>query len=315
MLSFKHQLVLSSFFFLAIFVFSPLFGDEIPEKPIVVVIPSYNNVNWYEKNLNSIFMQDYSNYRIIYLNDCSKDNTGQAVENYLKEYGFDYRVIEFDDSIATSIPEAAHLIENIINQESHFFTLINNKNRCGGLANLYRPILSCQDHEIIVTVDGDDWLHHPQVFNQLNKLYSENTVLLTHGRYQEYPSGNSFWSQEIPPLIIARNNFREFRCPTHLRTFYAWLFKKIMLEDLLYEGRFLWMTWDMAMMFPMIEMAGERHAFINEVNYIYNTANQINDHKVDRELQLKLENFIRNKQHYKRLRKQDLPTFATGQRQ
>ena len=55
--------------------------------------------------------------------------------------------------------------------------------------------------------------------------------------------------------------FRDYvHMPTHLRTFYAWLFKKINLEDLLLDGEFFKMTGDQAILYPMIEMAGERHA-------------------------------------------------------
>ncbi len=61
------------------------------------------------------------------------------------------------------------------------------------------------------------------------------------------------------------------------------------------------MTWDQAIMFPMIEMAGERHAFINSVNYLYNTTTNLNDNKVDPELQRNLEQYIRSLPPYKRL--------------
>jgi hypothetical protein len=61
------------------------------------------------------------------------------------------------------------------------------------------------------------------------------------------------------------------------------------------------MTWDQAMMFPMIEMAAERHAFISEPIYVYNMANPINDNKVDPQLQRDLEALIRAKPPYKRL--------------
>ena len=61
------------------------------------------------------------------------------------------------------------------------------------------------------------------------------------------------------------------------------------------------MTWDQAIMFPMIEMAAERHAFIPEVTYVYNVVNPINDNKVDPQLQRDLEEFIRSRQPYERL--------------
>jgi hypothetical protein len=61
------------------------------------------------------------------------------------------------------------------------------------------------------------------------------------------------------------------------------------------------MTSDFATMFPMIEMAGERHAFISDILYVYNMSNELNDHKVDAELQRNLDVFIREMPPYSRL--------------
>lgn len=46
-----------------------------PEQPFCIVIPTFNNVqgNRYIHNLNSILQQDYSNYRIILIDDASED--------------------------------------------------------------------------------------------------------------------------------------------------------------------------------------------------------------------------------------------------
>ena len=96
--------------------------------------------------------------------------------------------------------------------------------------------------------------------------------------------------------------FRTYRCPSHLKTFYAWLFKKIDVEDLKIGGEFFPMTWDQAMMFPMLEMAGDRHAFIKETLYVYNMTNPINDNRVNAKLQRDLEKRIRSKPSYDKLR-------------
>ena len=40
------------------------------------------------------------------------------------------------------------------------------------------------------------------------------------------------------------------------------------------------MAWDLAIMFPMVEMAGQHSKFVNEILYIYNTP-PINDHKLN----------------------------------
>jgi len=242
--------------------------DVLTEKPLVVLITSYNNQEYVQRNLQSVFEQTYSNYRIIYVDDCSADNTSAIVEGL---------------------------------SQRERFTFVRNDKRVGALANIYHAVHSCKDEEIIVSLDGDDWFAHSNVLKQINEVYTTSGCWLTHGSLIEYPNPSKKWSIPIPKEIVDTANFRSYRCPSHLRTFYAWLFKRIRLDDLLYQGSFFSMTWDQAMMFPMIEMAGERHQFIPTVLYVYNVANTINDNKINPQLQRDLETYIRSMPPYKRL--------------
>jgi glycosyltransferase involved in cell wall biosynthesis len=246
-----------------------LFSQELP---MVIVVPSYNNAERYTENLNSIFSQKYTNYRVIYIDDCSHDGTADLVESFI-----------------------------IQNGQHNRCKLIRNTIRCGALKNLYDAIHSCQDNEIIVTVDGDDCLYTPEVLSILNAAYSSQNIWLTHGTLFETYYKSTQWSIAIPENIIKQNAFRSYRCPSHLRTFYAWLFKKIKKEDLMYKGSFFTMAWDQAMMFPMIEMAGERHLFIKETLYLYNNTLPTNDNRINSKLQSDLEAIIRAMPPYKKL--------------
>ena len=51
-----------------------------------IVVPSYNNLKYrlYLRNLDSLFMQDYQNYHIVYIDDHSPDQTGEFVKKYLQ---------------------------------------------------------------------------------------------------------------------------------------------------------------------------------------------------------------------------------------
>ncbi len=272
------------------------------ELPIVIVVPSYNNAQWYEKNLRSILQQNYGNYRVLYINDCSSDATGLLVENMVKEYTDDYQVLSFDLPSPNDIVTDTQKFCDLVNQKRCFFTLVNNQQGARApLPNTYRSIYSCDDQEIIAIVDGDDWLQHDLVLQEVNTFYTSGNVWMTHGRFIEYPTNQSNWNLKIPNEIIQQNAFRQFRLPSHLRTFYSWLFKKIKLEDLLYKGKFFPMTGDMAMMFPMIEMAGERHVFNNKINYVYNIATQFSENKINPKLQNDMDAYIRKLQPYQRL--------------
>jgi glycosyltransferase involved in cell wall biosynthesis len=241
------------------------------ERKMVVVVPSYNNSKWFERNLSSVVGQQYSNFRMVYTDDCSPDSTGQLVEDYL----------------------AKHKHENV--------TLIRNTERKGALANLHSMIHDCQDDEIVLTLDGDDWLAHPNVLSRVNKEYQDDNVWMTWGQYQD-TNGGLGCSRIIPAHVIQRGNYRRFRwCSSHLRTFYSWLFKRIKKEDLLHHGKFYSMAWDLAFQLPMLEMAGGRGRFIPDVLYIYNIENPIQDYKTNIDLQQGLERIIRSKPPYQRL--------------
>lgn len=247
--------------------------QAVQELPIVVVIPSYNNIKWCAWNLDSVLAQNYTNFRVIYIDDVSSDGTGAAVQDYLQKKGWSDRV-----------------------------TFIQNTQRCGALCNLYRAIHSCADHEIICSLDGDDALAHPGVLARVNREYQNSNVWLTYGEYMEWPTQKTNMCRAIPTDVIQHNTFRSLPVIySHLRTFYAGLFKCIRKEDLLYEGKFFEMTWDMAMMLPMLEMAGERHRFIPEVLYLYNRMNVISDCYKNQKLQEHLARVIRKMQPYSRL--------------
>ncbi|MBS0605188.1 MAG: glycosyltransferase family 2 protein [Verrucomicrobia bacterium] len=291
------------FIFSLFFVCSALFA-EVVEKEIVVVIPSFNNERWFVQNLQSVLNQKYHNFRIVYVNDCSTDKTAESVESLARLFAPEsLRVITFDDSFSNNIEEKVEKFKEAINQERVFFTLVNNRFRCGTLENQYRVFHSFKGHEIIVTVDGDDWLTDDEVLQRVNEVYSSSEVWMSHGNLIELSNGNSSWCQPVPPELIATNQVRQFRCPTHLRTFYAWIFKKIALSDFLIDGKFFPMTGDMAIMFPILEMAAERHHFFSRPNYVYNDTSQLNDNKVNAELQRQLDQYIRNMTPYQHLEK------------
>lgn len=252
------------------------------QHQMVIVVPSYNNASWYRSNLDSIFSQQYDSYRVIYIDDCSIDRTYELVEAYIQERGLQERV-----------------------------TLLRNSHRRGALENIYNAVHSCKDWEVVVTVDGDDAFAHPDVLNLLDALYAKEDIWLTYGQFIEYPSGVRGFCEEFPSEVIKNNSFRKHGCPvSHLRTFYAWLFKKIRKEDLLYQGKFYPMTWDKAMMLPMLEMCGGRFRFVPEILYVYNFNNPLNDCRVNGELQAHLARVIMREKPYEPLKEHEISSFG-----
>lgn len=263
--------------FLLLGISSCLFGAKsldarktLKEIPIVVVIPSYNNKDWYRRNLISVFNQNYQNYRVIYLDDASPDSTGFLVKAFVKE-----------------------------KKQEHRVKLIQNEKRVGALANTYRACWLCNSNEIVAILDGDDWFSHDHVLEKLNSVYADPDVWATYGQFVYYPCGTPGWAAQVPQDIIDRNAFREHPwVTTALRTFYAGLFQKIKRRDFLYNGDFFRMSGDLAYMWPIMEMAGHHSQFISEVLYVYNVDTPINDIKQDPVTQENLGYIIRERERY-----------------
>ncbi len=256
------------------------------KKSFVIVIASYNNETVCERNLFSVFDQTFDNYRVIYIDDCSSDRTYERVKEFIRERGQEDRV-----------------------------TLLHNEKRKLKLSNLYQAYMSCKDDEIIVCLDGDDWLAHENVLKEINHYYQNPDIWLTYGSAINHPKYIKRDGSCLLDKALINNTVRDIPFTiSMIRTFYAGLFKKIKLKDLLYQGKFLPSADDFAFMIPMIEMAPTHSLFIPEVLYIINDSNPIRESSVIESLQLKLMNYLKTKDKYQPLdvtfNPRDLKTLA-----
>ena len=264
-------LLLSIFLPTAIFSTPTLTQD----KSFAIVVASYNNKNWYQKNLDSIFSQNYPNYRLIYVDDASEDGTATLVREYVIKKGQEDRT-----------------------------TIISNDTRLFAMANFYKAIWLCSPEEIVVELDGDDWFANENVLAYLNEVYADPEVWVTYGQFQFYPCGSPGWSSQLPFHVIENNAYREHNwITTHLRTYYACLFHQIEKQDFYLDGTFVETAGDLARLFPILEMAGWHSRFIPYVLYIYNIATGINDHIIQPIPQRLTGYKIREKKKYQPLEK------------
>lgn len=214
-------------------------------KKFVVVIASYNNEKYCEKNLLSVFDQNYDDYRIIYINDNSNDRTLQKVQDFVAFKGLGHRI-----------------------------KIINNDKRVGKMQNLFNAYHSCENDEIIVCVDGDDALAHSSVLHNLNLRYQNPDVWMTYGSAIVSPSGLYLRADCFDDSVINSRSMREHTFGMHmLRTFYAGLFKQLELKDFLFKDVFLPSADDMQIMLSLFELAPTHCLALEEINYVINDEN------------------------------------------
>ena len=228
----------------------------LKNHPFTIVIAGFNNGSSVAKTLASVFSQNYENYRVVYIDDASDDGSFELARDL--------------------IYDSDHLLQ---------VTLVRNEERLGQLANVFRAVQTCQEDEIVAVLQGEDWLAHEWVLQQLNAYYADPDLWLTYGQYRDFPTYQLGSCHELQEKI----RVQPFPS-SHLKTFYAGLFKKIREADFICSGKFLPTCSDLAYMIPMLEMAGEHSHFIPEIFYIRN--GQAVD-KEDRELQMRYEKFVR----------------------
>jgi glycosyltransferase involved in cell wall biosynthesis len=241
-----------------------------------VVVPSFNSIDYIGKTLQSIEMQTDKEYDVCVIDDGS------------------------------TMPRQREIISEFC-KRLEWKSLFNENNR-GALYGLVHAIqlLDCQDDDVIVVIDGDDWLAHPHVFEKLRQVYTENDVYLTWGQCEIYPGGKTpmNYAQPIPEMVIQQKLFRDIPFVFwHIGTFKYFLWRHIEDQDLRdINGEYFMLMKDKATLYPMLEMAGEKIRFVTETLYIYNLENPLNDYANTRpEEHLRVDKMIREKKRYSRL--------------
>lgn len=225
----------------------PLEGGK---RPFVFIVPSRNNAFNYVKNLQSIYDQNYNNYRILYIEDVSDDGTYDYVKKYILDNNENKRTI---------------LMQQNIHQ--------------GQGAGRFICYHYTYDDEIVIMLDGDDWLFDREVLNNLEKIYNQNNLLCSYGSYYEYDNKliNKLCARrQYPENVKINKTYRNYDwiC-AHLRTGMGKLFKNIKYKDVIFENKFLEVCTDFAEMMPVLEMAGTAHMNTTTPLYVYNKSNSI----------------------------------------
>lgn len=239
-----------------------------------IVIPVYNSEKWIEKCLQSVLDQNKDLIvEVGIINDASTDKTLEVTKSFLERSKYPYHIRLFDRG------KNVGALENIVY----------------GISQI------CQnDEDIIVLLDGDDWLYSKNVLSYINEVYENNPSLwLTYGQFVKLSNDKLGLNDVITDTRIYRKS--NMWVTSHLRTFKYHLWKRIVDKDLRDDkNQYFRMSWDMAIMYPMIEMAGkDRIQCIRKNLYVYNDLNPINDFKKDQELQIRTAEYIRRKLIYK----------------
>jgi glycosyltransferase involved in cell wall biosynthesis len=207
------------------------------QNKFLIVCFFHNAAEYIEKCVGSIMSQDYQNYRVLFVDDASTDNTIDLIDNNEK------------------------------------FIKIKNQENKGLLYNYvtYLPTYA-NDDDIIIVLDGDDSLYGNKVLSYLNNFYNENNCLVTYGQSLWTDGRKGFARQYTEQEFnnLSKNQF----LASHLRTFKYTCFKELTNQDQNFDsfkdknGNFYMMSGDVATMYPIMEIAGfEKVKYIDKIFY------------------------------------------------
>jgi hypothetical protein len=239
-----------------------------------IITPFYNAEGFIARCLYSLKRQLNKNYKCYMIDDLSDDNSANISALYVAD----------DDR----------------------FKLIQNEDKKYALANIAETINSIDDiadDDIIILLDGDDWLPSSKTLSHLEKTYNENNCLMTYGSYVYAPSGKKgVEPSKYPEDIVKNNSYRQDQWrASHLRTFKYKLWKNLNQDDLKNDDGFYKVAYDQAIMLPLLEMASERSLYIPEVMHVYNRINPLNVDKTKQKEQFLTAQEVRAKKPYQRL--------------
>lgn len=242
------------------------------ENFFTIAIDTCNHEDWIERCLNTCLTQKYNNFEVILVDAISDDKTYEIAKKYSEEFS-NLKIYQNEKRL----PQVANFL---------------------WLTELSKP------GSIVVSIDGDDWLKNNKVLKNLNEVYNSGEVWMTYGTYEEYPYRSvSHIYKSYPEDVIKNNSFRDYQwLASHLRTWKRELLLKVDIKEFKREdGEWLDTTGDQAIMFPMLELSGDRSRYVPEVSYVYNVANTTRDGASNEKRQLELSNYLRSKKRLEKL--------------
>lgn len=243
-----------------------------------IIVPFYNAEKYIERCLMSALTQKYTDFKVVCINDASTDNSNKLVLEIAKL---------FPDKLI----------------------YVNNPDRMGAMHNHQSAIYNhVNPEDIVVHLDGDDYLAHRKVLTYIDDLYKSSGCELMYGQYKR-EDGSIGTSKPFN----SEEHFKNLRSLpfvfSHIRTFKGKLFHEIKKQDPDLNcfkdnnGNWLDVSCDVAMMTPLLEIAGYSKIKFNDVPlYIYNDSNPISDFRTKLAKQEAVERYVRSQKPFKKLK-------------
>lgn len=229
-------------------------GDALYVKgpKLKIITTTYNNSKWVNQNITSVLNQTYKNFDVLYIDDCSTDDTyEQAVDIINNDSRF--KIIKHEENKSKAYSFATHL-QKFINED-----------------------------DLVVFLDGDDWLLDENVLDSVVKTYLKTNYWVGYGGMYCWDGKsenvelanpqNTPYPYQVHQLNYYRNDV--FRC-SHLKTVKGFLLKKLKESDFKFQNNWIKYGDDLVIMCAAMEMSPtEKIITFDFPTYIYNSNEEI----------------------------------------
>jgi len=213
------------------------------ETKFVFLIPAYNCEKEIKQTLMTIFSQSYNDWRILFIDDVSSDNTTGVAKELIKSHGYEGRTC-----------------------------FIKREEKYGEVRNTIEELKFIADREVVVRLDAGDWLTDNDTLYYLNQVYKEHkpAVCWTGQRW-------AYTNYGISKQMSLQPNQSVYEHPwvsSHLKTFRASALKKVNPKNFYDDdGNWIMIACDQAVFLPMMHLAIKEKlplVFLPLVCYHYN---------------------------------------------
>jgi len=218
------------------------------------VVVSYRNARAYiARTVSSLKGQTWRNLSVVVVDDASTDGTAEVLRDVVgDDPRFRWRVLDH-----RAWPAKAR--------------------------KLALDSLVAKPEEIVVVLDGDDWLASPDALQIIHRLHHERRLLAAYGNYVTTDGEVGSWGRDYPLAAKLTGTLREvgwLAAPP--RSFRHGLWSHVdphALKDR--HGKYFRFAADLALFLPILELSGMRTAFFERPLYVYNRDTPSNEDKVD----------------------------------
>jgi len=195
------------------------------QEQFVFLTPAYNCRDTIKQTMFSMFAQSYDNWRAIIVDDVSTDGTGEYARELAAMCGFGEKV-----------------------------KIVRREEKHGEVRNTITELNDILDEEIVVRLDGGDWLVDNDTLAVANQLYNKHdpAMMWTQHRW-------SFTDHNISGGITLFENQTVYEHPwvsSHLKTFRAKDLKNVPLGNFYDdEGNWIMIACDQAVFLPLMHLA------------------------------------------------------------